>query len=285
MTRASIKDITALKQFHKATVLDAAYIDSTFLSTSYSKFPLQKASNDAVVRLIQEWLNKDQSNVVAIRPPARYGYEFMLQSIAEQCSQKIHVAQDTFHDYQYMPTFDGFFRHDEPRLNERIHLCSSVDAKYRWDSQSLACQPMVEAKNIRIIRPTAMRWQGYQNDDSIVSEHEHISNIYYVCYSNHSSYTELVDLLEYLQPKTVRLNVLPADNDKRKSMHDCLKDILKKHQSNCSSNTGGKRQIETEAFSFMNIPIVDDDGHSQVRKYAGDKDLIVKRPKLQKRTL
>lgn len=282
----TLQAIRVLKPFANDDMsLDAAYIDSTFLSVKFPYFPTQRESVDATIRLIDDWLRQSKRNVIVIRPPALYGYEYMFKEIVDRFNQKIHMTQETINDYQYVPELDDCF-HRGPKSDARIHLCKSrecTDDTYRWSSTSLACMPDVEAKYIRIIRPTAQRWENLHAKEEIVALHESKPNINFVCYSNHSSYYEIVDLLKYLKPKTVKLNVEPGDWNVRMEMRMCLKNIIEQYQVGCEKNDNEEQTAAEILMSFKNIPIADNCTVPRENMYLGDQDLVVEYPILKKR--
>lgn len=237
-----------------AIPLDAAYIDSTFLSLKYHRFPKQQDSVDAIIDLIKIWLQRNVQNIVVIRPPALYGYEFLFTQIVQKLNMKIHMSQATFNDYQFIPELDNCFDRSTVR-RQRIHLCSSAECtptRYKWDSKSLVCSPQIDAKHICIIRPTATKWNGLVAGAQITIPHESIPNVHFVCYSNHSSYEEINDLLTYLKPKNVQLNVVPRTSDGKSDMQACLQAIMKKYE--CEEMQCEDRNVHEERpISFGNI--------------------------------
>lgn len=197
------------------------------------------------------WLDKNENNNIVLRPPALYGYEYLLVEISKHFHQKIHISQQTYADYKFLPEFDNYFS-ESVKQCERIHLCFGVGNK-SWSSKSIACLPDVDEKNICIVRPTAMKWKNWKSNDETYSLHEDISNIYFVCYSTHSSYEEIKDLLIYLKPNCVKLNVIPSDVKDRSDMHKTLDMIIAEYKPAKSFSTTTSTEIEIKDFNRIVI--------------------------------
>lgn len=227
----SLKDAREL-----AVQIDVAYIDSTFLYKKYPEFPRRKHSIEKIIHLIEEWLIKNRRNVIVIRPPAYYGYEYLIVELQKKFREKIHIGSEAFKDYCYIPDFDNAFDRTV-NLCGRIHICPPVpshsDTYYTrsWCRRTLDCMPDLDEEYIRIIRPTATRWTNWK-ENKIIYEGNHCDNIYYVCYATHASYLEIQDFLKYLKPKIVKLNVIPSNSDQRNEMENYLQQIVDGYQSN-----------------------------------------------------
>lgn len=223
LCRDDIEGIMALKQLH-GNKLDCLYLDSTFLSTDYLHFPKQRESINAILNLTDEWLKAHSKNVVVLRPPAAYGYEFLLIELSQYFKVKIHVSNSTFEDYLYIPELDDVISNN-PFHCDRIHLCSSNPNQ--WLLKECPCLPNLDASHICIIRPTAMKWRHLSASDQIHEKLEEVCNVYRVCYSNHSSLEEIQFLIRYLRPKMIKLNVVPKNSRQRSQMFNIVQAAYK----------------------------------------------------------
>ena len=82
------------------------------------------------------------------------------------------------------------------------------------DGEHIPCRHMHDPDKILVILPTTMYFTQFQHLtlDKIVRK---VSDGFYrVCYSFHSSYTELKDLISYLKPDNVFPNVKPPNDSK-----------------------------------------------------------------------
>lgn len=225
--RNDIEAIIALKKIHEEMNLDGLHFDSTFFSLDYKYFPRQRESVKTIIKLTEDWLDAHPKNVVLLRPPANYGYEFLMVELSQHFRNKIHVTKSTYKDYLYIPEFDSYIS-SNPHHCGRIHLCAPEDDS-KWQSKTSTCLPNLEEKHICIIRPTAMKWKNLNEDDKHYEAYDGVANTFSVCYSNHSSYDEIKFLIEYLRPKDVKFNVVPKDISQKNHMDIILHDITKEY--------------------------------------------------------
>lgn len=226
MDERTIERITTFRNDQSDVLkFDSLYIDSTFLFRRYLNFPTQQQSVNAIIELTQAWLLKNDSNVVAIRMPANYGYEFMLSGLAEKVKTQIHIDSANAGDYSYLPDLDGTYTGCMSK-DVRIHFQCGNDQMGKWKQKFIACCPSLAPKHIRIIRPTAMKWENWRQSDPIYELYDEIPEIYSVCYSNHSSFTEIKQLIQFIQAENVQFNVMPSNGDGRREMLDAYKQIV-----------------------------------------------------------
>lgn len=207
-------------------------------------FPTQFESNKVICDLIDEWTQKGAEYVAVIRTPARYGYEFLFQEIYRRTKLKIHINESEMDQYRFFPDLDNCFTSD-PKTSCRIHASYSYH-----DSQSkiLNCQPDKDPKFIRMIKPSAWIWTNEYESNKAVYKYNY--GWYRVCYSNHSSFNEIRDLILYLKPKSVQFNVLPQSPTKRIDYSRNLRAIMASYQSDgsdCAASSDG------ESIGFRNV--------------------------------
>lgn len=192
----------------------------------YHHFPSQRESVDAIAELCNQWLSRDASNVVALRPPANIGYEFIATEMSKCLKNRIHVSGALYAEYSAIPELDACITRSL-EASARVHLCApEVHSSYRWRSKRCVCLTTQKDSNIRIIRPTAMKWKRLHRTDVIYEKDNWNEHIFYVCYSNHSSYSEATHLIEHLKPKDIKMNVVPSDNALRERMINDLRRIM-----------------------------------------------------------
>lgn len=214
-----------MKKFRDKITLDALHLDSTFLSLDYMHFPKQRESIGAIIKLSENWLAKHEKNIVLLRPPAAYGYEFLLQQLSQHFGVKIHVTNATYNDYLHIPQFDMYMSDNRFHCG-RIHLCATDPTK--WQLRECPClETKLDEKHMCIIRPTAMKWRHLKATDQCFEEYKGLTNVYSVCYSNHASMTEIEFFVQYLQPKSVKLNVMPKNTEQIQKMYNILQRFAK----------------------------------------------------------
>jgi hypothetical protein len=171
---------------------------------------------------------------------AQYGSEDILRYIYEQSGAKwrIHVDSRKFGDYLCSDGL-GDCTDSDPNHAQWIHACS-------WDSwgekkrpkkskqfylREIPCQ---SGKPFEVcqIRPSAMYFSkekmGELDDNKVM---RHVGGQFYrVCYSCHSSLTELLEFCRYFKPKKVVPCALPrgmSSDDVRLFLTDLLHFIFK----------------------------------------------------------
>lgn len=143
--------------------------------------------------------------------PANYGYEFLLSHLAGQFANEVHISSGNAGDYSFLPELDACYSKHVSR-NTRIHFqCDPIQSK-TWSSRSILCCPELQEKHIRIIRPTAWIWAGWEENTPIYERVDDFVETYRVCYSNHSSFTEIQELIKFINAKSVKFNVQPPEN-------------------------------------------------------------------------
>lgn len=241
-----LKDLKKLITFKSTTndvlKFDKIYLDSTFFNEKYYEFPSQFESTKKICTIIKDWISRDKKNLISIRIPARYGSEYIFIEISKILKMKIHINQTEYEKYRYIPEMDDCITSNGNET--QIHACT-LNQKTNW--KTLSCCNYENSKYIRVIKPSAMIWQGWKINDDIVTESS--NEIYRVCYSSHASFTELKDMILYLKPKNVELNVIPEDEDEKFEMYKTLSTITNQY---CDKNEEVIVNL-VEDYSFKNI--------------------------------
>ncbi|GFR71949.1 protein artemis [Elysia marginata] len=201
--------------------IDHLYIDTTFCVPAALHIPSRVECAEATLSLVAAWLEQSPRHQVAFFCPARYGYEFLLREIATRLGLKIHVSASKFSLYEQIPDLSGLFTSDPKEA--RVHACcpklranasifppclSRAVTKTQIDKQKIKTYEMLN------IRPCAM-WFTTKTGRAALNRITPSSprGLQRVCYSMHSSYSEIQDLVSYLQPHHVWPNVIPASDD------------------------------------------------------------------------
>lgn len=246
--RVILKDLKNLKSFKSLSGVlnfDALYFDSTFFYQHYFHFPSQVESAEEICKLIQEWISKGSSYLVSLKTPARYGYEYLFIEIARIMKMRIHVDNSEFKKYCYIPEMDNCVTNDGS--STQIHACFDYLSN---NHKNLKCRKIDDSNYLRVIRPSAMIWKNWDKTKNIV--HSLNDEIYRVCYSNHASYKEIVDMILYLKPKKIEMNVLPSTDSEKLSMQNCILKLMSEYNSSGLSNTLDSFKSNL-TFNFENI--------------------------------
>lgn len=240
-----------MKIFQTACRFDVAHIDSTFFSTNYKHFPTQRESAKVVNRLINEWLEAHSANQVVLQLSARYGYEYLFNYINKDLKLTIHVNDTEANTWHYVPELDGCF--SSSKSKSRIHACYSADVANRScrSTRTVPCNPQIDEGLVRVIKPSAMIWNDLRPEDEIWRLDG--PQFYRVCYSNHSSWSEVRDFLCIVRPKEVELNVLPLGNNRSVMLAE-LQSVMAEYQKDGDLEAGNEVIDDQPALlAFANI--------------------------------
>uniref|UniRef100_A0A8D8NRU3 Protein artemis n=1 Tax=Culex pipiens TaxID=7175 RepID=A0A8D8NRU3_CULPI len=237
--RLSPKDLRSLLPLQSIT-LHVLYLDTTFFNRTYTYFPSQSESLAKIVQLTKEWLERDPRNVISFRLPALYGSEFLFIELARQLQQRIHVNAQEAQQYRYLASLDDAITSAD---GSRIHAClRTSNANYR----KLPCQPELDPKYVRVLRPSALRWRNLKQGESYCWRLRKNEEEFGICYSNHASCGELEDFLRYLKPEEVRFNVVPKE--------EAAVEMAKLVEEICPRKEDDREElVDREEFSFAGI--------------------------------
>uniref|UniRef100_A0A1E1WS68 Protein artemis n=1 Tax=Pectinophora gossypiella TaxID=13191 RepID=A0A1E1WS68_PECGO len=196
--RLSVNDISKfgyLNKDNEPILIDAMYVDTTFIGYSYENFPKRTESVEYVVEEIKKWL-RDDNNGVALHTSAKIGYEFVFNEIYKKLDMKIYVNK-------YRWRFYSKIQHLVPSLtnNEKstkIHSCMNWSEK----TDHTKCLTNISSNiNFLYIHFSARKWDNYEIDQPTINMLP--SNRIDVCFATHCSRTELVHFVRHFSPKKV----------------------------------------------------------------------------------
>lgn len=179
--------------------ITSLYLDTTFASKKYCKFPARKESSCNLIRVIEEWLNKDPNNKMCLWMPGYVGVEYAIVEVAKHFKNRIHVHKRKFDElYSVIAELDSYVT---PILKDnRIHACS----KYESNTDSINC--LKRNKYVKCVQLNAL---AFTTD--VVKAGDYVivkNNITRVCYSSHASCNELRQIVKFLNPDKLYFNVL-----------------------------------------------------------------------------
>ncbi|KXJ69156.1 protein artemis-like [Aedes albopictus] len=224
---------------------DVIYLDTTFFLPQYRYLPPQSGSLSKLTELCQEWLSLNPQNVVSLKLPALYGSEFLFIELSRRLRHKIHVKREELQSYRFLTSLDDAVTAGDP-AGTRIHACLGTHSAPKGN---LPCQPTLDGKYIRVIRPSALRWRGLNPSDPICRRLRNDREEFSVCYSNHASYGELEDFLRYLRPHAVRFNVVWRDDPGGEKMSQLVGEVCPW----LTQRKDGAGQSEEGEFNFDGI--------------------------------
>uniref|UniRef100_A0A1B6CUL4 Protein artemis n=1 Tax=Clastoptera arizonana TaxID=38151 RepID=A0A1B6CUL4_9HEMI len=211
-------DLPKYKALHtingKVKKIDAIYLDTTFAFPKYLQFPSREKSKNELVNIVNQWLNKNPNNQIAIIPTACYGLEFLLLELAKAIMKKLYIPSSIlFENYSYIPEFSDLITSDSDSTN--VHLCEYTRNKPHY------CKLCFDKKHVfKRIRPSAMIFdQEHLNrpqlNEGIVDYSD--PDIIKLAYSTHCSLQELKDFLKYISQDGCKIypSVLPPQYNEK----------------------------------------------------------------------
>lgn len=226
VSASDLKKYCAFYQQGQLIKIHKMYLDTTFFSTSFLKFPSRQETLNAIVKIIKDWIYKNKRNVIQIQTSATYGSEYLFIEIAKEFNMPIHVNQIAYDFYKHIPDMDKAVTLDS--TTTQIHSSCGINYKQ-------ICTP--QDCPVRTIKPSAIYWRNKNLDQSIV---DHENENYRVCCSAHSSFEEIVEFLMFLKPDDVEPNVLPPYGEQRimlNALSSVMESYKEKEPETCNSDT------------------------------------------------
>ncbi|PVD24277.1 hypothetical protein C0Q70_14748 [Pomacea canaliculata] len=215
--------------------IDSMYVDTTFCMPEAFYIPTRDECLSATASIVLPWLQQSSNHYVHISSKTRYGHEPLLVHLAKETNTQIHVEESKFTIYEQIAELKGFFTTNP---SARIHACTW---KIREDARSsLPCdyRPLPQKDNssevtsstvpsVLVVRPSTMWFTAEPKRlQELVASPNSTGGMHRVCYSFHSSYSEVRDLVSLLQPRQVFPNVLPASDSTFKQVTNRLQSFL-----------------------------------------------------------
>ncbi|CAF2975097.1 unnamed protein product [Rotaria socialis] len=206
--------------------IDNIYIDMTFFRPEILHIPKREVSCEALILWIKDLL-ADKSNVnFHFKQSARVGYEQIFRALYDSLGMRVHVEQSQYEFFSCLPIIQECLTTDP--TTTRLHACRTPSSNYT--------QPCSLFRNcdkpIRILLSIMWFTEQISASELLVEYHEYHSNFdqnlsrrcigfqdygadnidtnfqdtyvnYRLCYSLHSSFSEIVDVLKTLKPKCV----------------------------------------------------------------------------------
>ncbi|XP_046363534.2 protein artemis-like isoform X1 [Haliotis rufescens] len=217
----------AFKSGDSVKEIKSLYIDTTFCFEEAFHFPSRNDCAKAACELVSHWLAQSADHVVSISCKSKYGHEHFLKELSTNTHQKVHTSKQKCDVYQQIGDLDQVFTSDPAA---RIHSCTFVHG--RSPQSRLPCGYIPEHGrdiNVLVLRPSTMFFalnpHKHRNEDLIVYP-KGSRGLHRVCYSFHSSYVEVRDLVRYLKPHRVFPNVIPPNEQDMSKVQARLNSFL-----------------------------------------------------------
>ena len=251
----SLLPLTSLRSLHDGFTpldIDEIYLDTTFCSPQYLTFPTRQESEEKIWELCQKWIRKNgmfkdtrSKHVILFHLPPRYGYENILQHVYKKSLNKwrVHVNLPNFSEHLCSSSLAGCTDSD-PSNAQWIHACQRNHEKRSANQPLLKSLPCQSGDfEVCQIKPSTMyftqnKMAGLEStgQDRLVSVSQGGSN-YRVCYSTHSSMTELERFVRHFRPLQITPCAIPP-NSTKEEVRDILTTFLSPEDNTQVMNTG-----------------------------------------------
>ncbi|KAK7102636.1 hypothetical protein V1264_020827 [Littorina saxatilis] len=217
--------------------IDSMYVDTTFCVPDAFYIPSRDDCLTATASLVVAWLRQSQHRYVHVSSRTKYGHEPLLAHLAKEAQTQVHTSKQKVKIYEQISELRGVFTTD---CSARIHACAWQN--YGANDARLPCGydrasgDNSEPAEVLVIRPSTMWFTAEPSRlQELVVAPTSGRGLHRACYSFHSSYSELRDLVSLLRPRCVFPNVLPASDTEwsqvRERLHRFLKYRHKYHMS------------------------------------------------------
>ena len=254
--------LTSLHSLHvnnSPLTIHEMYLDTKFCSPSYQSFPTRKNAEDKIWQICQRWIRKNgmfkdtnPQHVILLDLPPRFGYESILRKIYHKSLNKwrVHVSGHNF-DYLCGSSISECTDVDASKA-PWIHACKRNKKFYQ---KSLPCQTgefeVCQIKpNAAFFSQSKMAELESEGQDPGLSVSHGGSN-YRVCYSNHSSLTEIEKFVRHFRPQQITPCAMPCRSTKEDlqnilaSFLEISNIIINYDQSQAASSYPGKDEERT----------------------------------------
>ena len=223
--------------------LDSVYLDTTFFIENAKSIPSRQTCRDLIIKWAENWQKRSPSNIVHVFSRSNYGYEFLMVALSKYFKSKVHVTQDQYQRYRYIPSILSHLTTSS--LETRIHFCKHVDRNA--DRHKMPCinnDNQLASSSIFQIVPSVMYFTRSRvtPEEMVVCENEKTVR---VCYSSHSSYEEIVEFVTKLAPRKVYPNVKPNSDISLEDLREKMEFLIKKPRVTSTIHT---RQHEKVTF-------------------------------------
>ncbi|XP_020376958.2 protein artemis [Rhincodon typus] len=201
-------EVTRMELLHsggRIKDIQTVYLDTTFCDPRFYQIPSREECLNGILELVRSWITLSPYHVIWLNCKAAYGYEYLFTNLSEEFSVQVHLNKlDMFRN---MPEI---LHHVTTERSTQIHACRHPKDEDYVRGNRLPCG--ITAKDgtpLRIIsiKPSTMWFSERIKKASVIVRTGESS--YRACFSFHSSFSEIVDFLSYVQPVNIHPNVVP----------------------------------------------------------------------------
>ncbi|XP_033645679.1 protein artemis-like isoform X2 [Asterias rubens] len=204
--------------------IKSAYVDTTFCVPEAMYIPSR--SKDALLDLVEQHIQKSPTHMVRLACKAKYGYEYLFVEISKEFNLKVHVSSLVMAQYERVPLLAKHLTTDGSTT--QVHACRYMDCS------------MSNATDVLVVVPSTMWFTRNAQPSDVVRK---IGRRYRLCFSFHSSFSEVRDFLSYIQPVNIYANVIPYRCTEEK-INERLKDLKRgSKKSDVSESTSSYKPL------------------------------------------
>lgn len=190
---------TYIKNTNRSPI-ELLYIDNTYCSPHYSNIPTRIQALNALIVYIK--LNNQQSNKKFIIKMKKLGKEELLINLAKHFKCKILLTKERYLRYEKIFKLDmNYFTYEFDALYDDDVFIEVEDSTFKNEKYGVNCRfkDYFSFHDLIFIEPTAL----YLNVNSYKCKTRSNSHLitHYIPYTDHSTYTELIEFVKQLKPK------------------------------------------------------------------------------------
>ncbi|XP_054285709.1 DNA cross-link repair 1A protein-like [Macrosteles quadrilineatus] len=225
----------------RSVSISKLFLDTTYCSPQYC-FPTQENVIARVVEIVRKHV-RDHPRTLVVCGSYTIGKEKVFLGVAEAFDWRVWARPDKQRVFTCL---------NDPRINSRlvrdcrsanVHVLPMKDLQMRSLQQHLGTLTGAFTHVIGV-KPTG--WELNSKSDEFKVTSNHNITIYGVPYSEHSSFTELRDFVQFLQPHEVVPTVNVGSSSSRSKMEKHFSDWLKPQPQ-----TDGKSDKQTKVSQYF----------------------------------
>jgi DNA cross-link repair 1C protein len=267
--------------------IDSLYIDLTFFEPTVRHLPTREHACHILIDLIRKMTDRN----IYLKTSARVGYEYIYIKLSKDLNQLIHVHIEQYRLYDCLPHVQRMLTVNACRT--RLHACWPRCSQTRSSIKVIVscndnCNKVrLIVCSIKIILSVLWFTLPQQQQQQFTSPLVQISNdCYRLCYSLHSSYSEIDRFIRLIAPTCIHPIAL-SDRISLQDLNDLLGQIhVNKSNMLCSSSTTIVPRIRRSYESTHRLTLEnddDDDDSSDQLDYDGHNNRMPSESQLCKR--
>lgn len=182
------------------------YVDTTFCIPEAMFIPDREQCLEPLIKLSSEWLAKSNNHALRLNLSAKYGYEYLYHALHDKFDSKIYCSRKDM--YACLPETHKILTRNSNKA--RVFACLK---KERIDNH--------EKLNFLNVTLSTMYFtcasEPWEVCKKVGEKH------YRLCFSFHSSHSEVCDFIKYFRPRHVYANVIPNNYSSLEEISNSLR--------------------------------------------------------------